>query len=586
MALNQQESVVPEKVTFKGGLDLKFFAQAEFESLGNSVPTEHNAIMVRNALRLLIMGWPASWRQLISLTNLKAIFVKRDPELLKEFRLAFQQGFEHIFKQLEGQHLNSEQKEQVQLYLSNCLSLLPYSDLTPYESIKIPQCIDDTWELVEYFVSPIELTKNPKARDHDRVFAYGLEPLIQEKARSHLIFMGTTYPAGQGFVPQVKTDFEAFGTVGASLYLSGRAKTQEWLLRQTSKVYVCGVSLGGSLSLQLAIDFGDLLFRVDALNPAGLYDYHKNPYDRWDEIRYKPKVVVQQQGNDPVSLFGVWKADWDLLQIVPPEEKRGPVFFLDHIMNYAGFAETEFSYMSPEDENSKRKTRNLLLYTFARSAIYYFTIIPVTYLLRPALYFIIDHIALTVPLLFAALGSALLMGLGVAGLISSLFLISSLAVVVLTSSVFFIPAVIAAMVQSKDNGTEQDKDYADLHDPNLPRNPEMDIYNTENKINIDLTYKELNTYYKAMRCVLKHKEFLPEDEPQEKTVNYVSKRELLIASQEPENADSLVTLRKTKAKAMHIKHTLRFIERLSIKNEEELRNGLDRDYKHYSLGKH
>lgn len=100
--------------------------------------------------------------------------------------------------------LTDIQQEQVNLYLSNCLTLLPYSDLTPYESIKIPQCIDGHWELVEYQVKPIELTErsgwqNYFIQDKDRVFAYGFEPIFNEKAESHLIFMGTTYPAGLRF---------------------------------------------------------------------------------------------------------------------------------------------------------------------------------------------------------------------------------------------------------------------------------------------------------------------------------------------------------------------------------------------------
>ncbi|MCL5272790.1 MAG: hypothetical protein M1486_05755, partial [Gammaproteobacteria bacterium] len=177
---------MPESGSFKGGLDLKFLAQAQFESLDNSELNDHSAIMGRNTLRLLMMGWPESWTQLLSWSIFKAVFIQRDPELLKEFRRAFQQGFEILFEQLEGLSLNKEQHEQVQLYLSNCLSILPYSDLTPYESIKIPQFINEQWILVDYYVNPIELTKtkNGKLKDHDRVFAYGLESINNPQAKS------------------------------------------------------------------------------------------------------------------------------------------------------------------------------------------------------------------------------------------------------------------------------------------------------------------------------------------------------------------------------------------------------------------
>ena len=125
---------------FKGGLDLKFIASPQFESLEHVAPEARYPIIARNALRFLMMGWPSEdWVKLLSWPAFKAVFVHRDPKLLKELRLAFQQGYEHLFTQLQGKQFNKEQSEQIQLYLSNCLSLLPYSDLTPYESIKIPK---------------------------------------------------------------------------------------------------------------------------------------------------------------------------------------------------------------------------------------------------------------------------------------------------------------------------------------------------------------------------------------------------------------------------------------------------------------
>ena len=88
------------KTSFKGGIDLKFFEHAEFESLERVTPEDKPLILARNALRLLMMGWPSSWTDLISWSLFKAIFIQRDPTLVKGMRLAFQQGFEHLFKQL------------------------------------------------------------------------------------------------------------------------------------------------------------------------------------------------------------------------------------------------------------------------------------------------------------------------------------------------------------------------------------------------------------------------------------------------------------------------------------------------------
>lgn len=576
--------------SFKGGLDLKFFAQARFESLDNAKSSEHSAIMGRNALRLLMMGWPESWTQLLSWSIFKAVFIQRDPELLKEFRRAFQQGFKLLFEQLEGQEFNKEQHEQIQLYLSNCLSHLPYSDLTPYESIKIPQFINEQWILVDYYVNPIELTEtnNKTFKDHDRVFAYGLEPIINQKAKSHLIFMGTTYPAGQGFIPQITTDFEAFETVGSSLYLSGRKKVHDWILRQKHKVEVSGVSLGGSLSLLLAIDLGHHLSRVDALNPAGLHKLvGKSKYDKWDELVCKPKVVIQQQKNDPVSLLGVWKSDWEIIKVTPPIDKGGPNPFCDHFLNYAGFAETEFTYYSAKSENEKRRATNVLLYSIGRSAIYYMFISPYNNIVRPVTYIIIENKASYLILLTALLGIGLLVSMALTNILSPLMLLGAFTFFGLFSGLLFIPILLSAVVPSQiTQWSDFDSvDYANLHDPDLPRNSEMDIYNKDHKIEVNLTYNELHAYYKAVRCLVKGKEFLPPDDLKYYDEISLSKRQLLIESEKAEREEERVTLKTTKAKAVHIKHVLTFIEQLGFENEKELKKVLEQECNHYHIGK-
>lgn len=581
--------------TFKGGLDLKFFERQEFESLENTLPNQHASIIGRNALRLLMMGWPDTWTQLISWPVFKAVFIQRDPSLLKELRYAFQQGFKTLFNQLDGMTLNKEQSEQVQLYLSNCLSLLPYSDLTPYESFKIPHNIDGRWVLVDYSVQPIELTprrglRNFFIKDHDRVFAYGLQPINNPRAQSHLIFMGTTYPAGQGFLPQINTDLKGFDDVGASLYKSGRKNIEEWTLRQKSKVHVCGVSLGGSLSLLMAIDLGQYISRVDALNPAGLHDgHHKSKFDKWDDLTIRPQVVVQEQGDDPVSLFGVWKKEWQILKVTPPKDKQGPNFFCDHFLNYAGFAETEFSYISAEEDNSKRSSRNFWIFSLGRSAVYYGAVAPFSYVVRPFLYFAYEHwksMALGVLVLFTI---NLFVVLPFLGALPFLALTGALVGLVFSACVEVLPHLRGVNFSGETevlDSVDQEPSIADLHDPQLPRNPEMDIYNPDNSIDVGLTHQEVHTYYKVMRCLVKQKEFLPTDDEPGKHVDGLSKQELLLASQNSANPDQIVPFRATKAKIAHMRRALTLVEQFGMDNESALKPALEQDYQQYCLGKY
>ncbi|WP_454781068.1 hypothetical protein [Legionella sp. WA2022007384] len=530
-----------EGTVFKGGLELKFFDQQEFESLEGVDRSEQTPILARNILRFFTMGWTESWTQFLTPTVLYSFFLQRDTDLLREVRFAMQQGFLELFNQLQGKDLSSDEGEQVQLFLSNCLSMLPYGDLTPYESISIPQCIDGHWDLVEYQVTPIELTerhwwKNFFTYDNDRVFAYGLKPIFHENAESHLIFMGTTYPAGQGFLTQVKTDSKGFETVGLSLYRSGRERIRAWLNQQKNAIHVCGVSLGGALSLLLAIDKGNYkLSRVDALNPPGLYDpLFRTGYDHWDELKDKPRVVVQKQGNDPVSAFGVWKKDWEILQVVPPQDKQGPNAFFDHCLNYAGFADTEFRYISAEADNYQRKTHHLLLNAIVRSFIYYYVLVPYTYAVRPFGYYMLNKL---LPESSGTLSSKNITGL------------------------------------------------AQIHDPSLLRNSSMDMYHENNMVEIELTYQQINTYYRITRCLIKDKNFLSRKEKESRHVQGITKQTLLAESDDTKNAHLQVSFKATKAKASHIFHTLSLVHQLGLDNKEKLKSILEKHYETYRLGK-
>lgn len=400
------------------GLALNFYSSAAFEieSAENTL-VENQRLKTRNLLRVLMMGWTDNWSSLLTFQTFKAVFIERDHQLTQAMRYAFQQGFQHVFSQLDGRDLSEQEKNQADLFLSNCLTYLPFADISPYESIAIPQYVESRWQLIDYKVVPIELTptsgfKKLFLAEHDRVFAYGLEPIHNTEAESHLVFMGTTYPAGQGFFTTVNTDLEAFETAGKKLYRSGRTNISRWLNQQTHKVHVCGTSLGGGLAQLLAIDQGGNTFdngatfsRFDALNPPGLYQpFRKSRFDNWDNFEIKPPVYIQKQGDDVVSMFGTWKPEWHVLHVVAPDDKKGPNSTADHALNYAGFAETKFIGVDTAQDNEERRNRNWWLYTLLRSFVYYTVLIPFRYLILPPLRFIFTHIIqLTASAFFIAL---------------------------------------------------------------------------------------------------------------------------------------------------------------------------------------
>ncbi len=85
-----------------------------------------------------------------------------------------------------------------------------------------------------------------------------------------------------------------FQTAGELLYKNSRHRISEWISQQQRKPHVCGLSLGGTLSLLVAIDQGDHISRVDALNPAGLHpDLLRSAHDKWNTLTPSLKSIFK-----------------------------------------------------------------------------------------------------------------------------------------------------------------------------------------------------------------------------------------------------------------------------------------------------
>jgi pimeloyl-ACP methyl ester carboxylesterase len=564
---------------YASGLTLNFFDSSEFEDDQIGETTENIAKQTRNLLRVLMQGWNEGWHSLITRRTFNAVFVNRDHQMTQAMRLAFQQGFNHIFSQLDGRQLPPQQQNQALLFISNCLTFLPFADPTRYESFAIPQYVDGRWRFIDYNVVPIELTptsgfKKLFINDSDRVFAYGLEPIHHAVAEPHLIFMGTTYPAGQGFATTINTDLEAFETAGKKLYRTGHHNISRWLDKQhPKKTHVCGTSLGGALSLLVAIDQGDKLSRVDALNPPGLYHpWHKSRFDHWDKLETKPEVYIQKQQGDPVSRFGEWKPDWHVLRVTPPAIKRGPNSVADHALNYAGFAETTFIGVDTLDDNKERKRRNLWMYTLLRSATYYFGMVPFRYLILPSVRFILAHkieLAITLPfiaLCFIAppLAAILMIAVGFAPLVYSIM--SKIVGHIITLVGF--------------NDSKLPKHLQPMH----PRNQSMDIY--QSNMEATFSYKEIGEYYETKRT-LKGKPFLPDEQARPHKFfksTALTKREVLEKSQDPEFQNTNITFVATKAKIHDIRQTLHLRHKYNHENDNLRQSELKQAHQDYITG--
>ena len=565
---------------YAGGLALNFFSCRDFEIPQQQGSTVDSAVIARNMLRVLMMGWSSNWREIITKDTLRAIFVEDNPELTRSFRLAFQEGLTYVFHQLVDSQLTKYEHRQAEFFISNCLTILPYMDANPFESIAIPQWLNDQWQLVEYKITPIELTptKGFKAKllkDEDRVFAFGLEPIRQPEATPHLIFMGTTYPAGQGFAPTIHTDLEGFETAGKSLYRTGHKKITEWLNNQTQKPHVCGSSLGGALSLLLAIHQGDKLSRVDALNPPGLYQpLRKSRFDNWDTFVDKPEVFVQKQGDDPVSKYGLWKKEWHILHVNPPQHKRGPNSITDHALNYAGFADTTFTTIDTIQDNNDRKWRDILLYRLLRGLTYYTIVAPIYYVALPILRFALHHKMQVLPIVALPLLVAVFPALSAMLSSSFIFALAILPLVYCTlTSLKNIP-----QNHLPNNGPAIPK----RHQPAQVRNLALDIY--ANNTQSTFSLRDIGDYYHVIRS-LKEKPLLPPNTKFLKGTIIPKKTIMEQYYKDPLSARQTVTIHASKAKIHHIHHTVRLIRQFGLLNEGSLHTGVRKSEIAYQAGK-
>lgn len=565
---------------YAGGLALNFFSCAGFETPQQQSVAIDSAVIARNMLRVLMMGWNTDWRDIITKHTLRAIFVEDNPELTRNFRLAFQEGLTYVFRQLEHRSLSELEHRQAEFFISNCLTILPYMDANPYESIAIPQWLNHQWQLVEYKITPIELTptKGFKAfllKDKDRVFAFGLEPILQPEAIPHLIFMGTTYPAGQGFATTIHTDLEGFETAGKSLYRTGHKKITEWLNSQTQKPHVCGSSLGGALSLLLAIHQGDKLSRVDALNPPGLYQpLRKSRFDNWDTFVDKPEVFVQKQGDDPVSKYGLWKKEWHILHVNPPQNKRGPNPVTDHALNYAGFADTTFTIIDTLQDNNDRKWRDILLYRLLRGFTYFTIIAPIYYVIFPTLRFAIHHKTQVLPIIALPILIGVFPALG--AMLASSFLFGLAILPLLYCVIKSLTSIVQNQLRYDTTPTPK------RHQPTQLRNMALDIY--ANHANTTLSLRDLGDYYQVSRH-LKAKPSLPSN-PKCLKGTTVSKQTVMEQYyHDPLSAKHTVTLQASKAKIHHLHHTVRLIRKFGLLKEGPLLAEVKKSELAYQSGK-
>lgn len=268
-------------------------------------------ILAKNLFKVLTYGTPTNQ---LNDTALKSSFLyddvvinhfskKRDPKFSACIRSQLQKLFNTAFEKLQNAEIDEKKYE---IFQNQLLSSYPFWDPDTKINIFLPQKINGQWSKIEYKwgkhdISPRSGLLASLLRDENRIYAYTLEPVSSDEAKSHLLLMGTTYPSGQGADLAALENFRPFNSVGEGHNLK---LVFEWLDKQKDKsVNITGHSKGATMAMIVAALYANKINYASCLNPAGLSDStlkHLNTI--WLTIPKKIRALIEVfvQKGDPV----------------------------------------------------------------------------------------------------------------------------------------------------------------------------------------------------------------------------------------------------------------------------------------------
>lgn len=262
--------------------------------------------IARNGLRNLTYGVPFNDCHLATYENFKALFIKKNPLLFKAARKEMQNIFLNIFSCTATKRSLPDAEKRLEIFINNLLSAYPFMDPEENETVLLPQKINGQWACVRYHFNKIDISPqsgllSKLIEDEDRIYAYGLEPVDNKDAQPYLLFIGTTYPSGQGAKLNWLYNFKPGHSVGEGHDLT---KVEEWLGHH-ERVKVAGHSKGGTMAMITAAKYPDKISSADCLNPTALC---KKTIERlnptWEKIPTdkKPVINVYAHLSDPIFL--------------------------------------------------------------------------------------------------------------------------------------------------------------------------------------------------------------------------------------------------------------------------------------------
>lgn len=300
---------------------------------------------IQQIVRALLHGGSLSIN-LVQRRLIRSVLVQHDTELLKQFRAELQLELD----QLAANPPKNAQKELIwRQFLGNILALIPYSYPHEGEIFNIP-CLDanNNCRQVNYRTQVIELTPNHSPILITPISALGFLPVNDQQAPPVLSFLGTTYPAGNGFIATVLADFTPNMSVGEHVYKESKGIIDNWF-KNNKNAHVVGLSLGGAMAFHTLSDHHADISRADIYNPPGLYEHC------WKGKSFDTgcPINIYRQPGDVVSQMGFWPTgdQVKIYNIIPHQQGITEGMPRAHIQAFSGCEKVTFLKSDPKVEN-------------------------------------------------------------------------------------------------------------------------------------------------------------------------------------------------------------------------------------------
>ncbi len=272
-------------------------------------------IMARNLSRHLIRGVPLCANDGNAIQSsplfqdeiIASLLTKRDPKLFNAWRVELKIALQNIYNRLSSKTLTEDQEKSYATFLNIVLATYPFIDPEDDEKIHFPVKTQDGWVQREYSIKKLDMSPQTGLlsyllREEDRMYALGLTPTDpQSGADPIIVFMGTTYPAGQGYDLANLYNFYPFASVGE---MHDFTHVENWLADKNN-VRVTGHSKGATDAMFAAAKYANHIKQADCFNPApfanGTMKALRPDWMRRLLTGKAPAMNVYTQPGDPVN---------------------------------------------------------------------------------------------------------------------------------------------------------------------------------------------------------------------------------------------------------------------------------------------